>query len=389
MGLEALLDTQILSVVGNTGDILELQSDGTYAPVAPTGGGIGGSTGSVDNVILRADGTGGATLQDSAWIIADNYTASPNNTVNHASIQATGGSTNVSVSIVPKGSGAFSLKVPDSTTNGGNVRGANAIDLQIATLGNAANVASGTGSALLAGDGQSIASGNYSLAAAGGRATGAYAVAFGRREVARSLASGSNAVAISGGTASGIDSFAGGFETTNSGSYGTFAFGDGVTVSAGRGATAFGDKAVANRQGMFAFAAGRFSANGDCQFVRFVLRNKTTTNSAVTLFIDGSSTRLTVSSGKILYGTLNVIGSKSDGTAIASYMRQVAIANVGGTTALVGTVNTIGVDEAAGTSLAVTADNTNDAIDIQVTGISAETWRWGAVFDGIEMAYGS
>lgn len=33
--------------------------------VAPSGGGIGGSTGSTDNAILRADGTGGATAQGS------------------------------------------------------------------------------------------------------------------------------------------------------------------------------------------------------------------------------------------------------------------------------------------------------------------------------------
>lgn len=35
------------------------------------GGGIGGSTGSVDNAILRANGTGGSLLQTSAWIIDD------------------------------------------------------------------------------------------------------------------------------------------------------------------------------------------------------------------------------------------------------------------------------------------------------------------------------
>ena len=34
-------------------------------------------TGSVDNAALRADGTGGATLQTSAFVIADNATASP------------------------------------------------------------------------------------------------------------------------------------------------------------------------------------------------------------------------------------------------------------------------------------------------------------------------
>jgi len=133
-------------------------------------------TGSVDNAALRADGTGGATLQSSAWIIADNYTASPNNTVNHASLQATGGTTNVSASIVPKGTGAFCLAVPDSSATGGNVRGDNAVDLQT-SRGAATQVASGQYSSILGGNSNtasgtastacgttSIASGNRSFA---------------------------------------------------------------------------------------------------------------------------------------------------------------------------------------------------------------------------------
>jgi hypothetical protein len=109
--------------------------------------GVGGSTGSVDNGVLRADGTGGATVQSSDWIIADNYTASPNNTVNHASIQATGGTTNVSVSIVSKGTGAFRLAVPDGTATGGNARGSSAVDLQTSRTA-ASMVASGASSFL-------------------------------------------------------------------------------------------------------------------------------------------------------------------------------------------------------------------------------------------------
>jgi hypothetical protein len=70
-------------------------------------------------------------------------------------------------------------------------------------------------------------------------------------------------------------------------------------------------------------------------------------------------------------------------------MRQVGIKNVGGTTSLVGTVNTIGTDEAAGTSIAITADDTNDALQINVTGVTSETWRWVAVVYGVELAYGN
>jgi len=48
-----------------------LHADGTYKAVAGAGG-IGGSTGSTDNAIIRADGTGGVTIQSSALTLDDN-----------------------------------------------------------------------------------------------------------------------------------------------------------------------------------------------------------------------------------------------------------------------------------------------------------------------------
>ncbi len=56
---------------GSTGDVLTLQANGTYAAATPASGGVGGSTGSTDNRVLRADGTGGGTLQNSAVSIDD------------------------------------------------------------------------------------------------------------------------------------------------------------------------------------------------------------------------------------------------------------------------------------------------------------------------------
>lgn len=46
--------------------------NGTTIDLAGAGSGIGGSTGSVDNALLRADGTGGSTVQSSGVIISDN-----------------------------------------------------------------------------------------------------------------------------------------------------------------------------------------------------------------------------------------------------------------------------------------------------------------------------
>lgn len=333
-----------------------LRGDQTWQTVTA---GVGGSTGSVDNAVLRADGTGGSTVQSSSIVIADNYTASPNNTVNHASIQAIGGTTNVSVSIVPKGTGAFCLSVPDGTATGGNARGANAVDLQRQRSA-ATQVASGLSSAILAGE-RNTATGTRGATVGGfeSGATGAY------------------------------EAFAWGERSFASGSEGSWATGTNCSSSASW-AHARGLRANADRVGMQAEASGQFAATGDAQHVRFVARNKTTDGTtASTLFLDGSSARLTIPSGKILFAIAKIIGSKSDGSAVAVYLRQVAIKNVGGTTSLVGTVNTIGTDTAAGTSIAITADDTNDALQIAVTGVASETWRWVATVEGVELAYGT
>ena len=193
-------------------------------------------TGSVDNAALRADGTGGATLQSSAFVIADNATASPNNTVNHASIQATGGTTNVSVSIVPKGTGAFCLAVPDGTTTGGNARGDSAIDMQSYRTA-ATQVASSNRSVAI---GSRNTSNNTETAAVGGfnSATGVRSSSFGYANTS----SGSRTSAIGWtNTASGAYASAVGYQNTASGQYGS-AMGN-LSVASATKSSAFGFRA--------------------------------------------------------------------------------------------------------------------------------------------------
>lgn len=140
---------------------------------------------------------------------------------------------------------------------------------------------------------------------------------------------------------------------------------------------------------MYSHAVGRFATTGDAQRAQFVLRCKTTTNAAVELFLDGSATRLTIPSGKIFAFTINISGVKSDGSAVAHYLRQYCLKNVAGTTSQVYAPVTIGTDNAAGTSIALSANDTNDALKVEVTGIASETWRWVASVDAVEIAYGA
>jgi hypothetical protein len=439
---------------------------------APPAAGIGGSTGSTDNSVLRADGTGGATLQNSGLVVEDTivsfttvtgdagtdvitvtgsafanqqpvrFTALTggsglNTTTNYfvrevsgatfkletsvgggainfttnitAGTLLTGHSVQVNVTLsenttetnsalvlTPKGTGALIAgPKPDGTGVGGNARGARAVDLQI-TKGAATRVASGNDSVICGGE-ANTASGVGSVVSGGSSntASGSYAVVCGgvscTASGTRSCAAGGEGSIASGGysfAAAGIGANASG---NSSVAFNGAASGVGSFAIAGTANTtsAFTNGGLSDRRSMQSHAGGNFSALGDAQRARFVLRNKTTTSSAVELFLDGSSTRLTIPSGKYLTGTINIAGIKSDGTAAASYIRQFSIKNVAGTTSLVGTVNTIGTDEAASTSISITANDTNDALKVEVTGITSETWRWVAAVDVVEVAYGA
>jgi hypothetical protein len=326
------------------------------------------------------------------------HTASPNNVTNALQLEATGDSTNINLVLTPKGTGGFILGAPsDNTATGGNIIGARAVDLQFNHVVSD-RVASGNDS-FCVGSGCRASSNNSMAMGNGNIVTGGESIGIG----GSNSVSGPNSAAIglsnnSSGTtsitlgqsnvASNNRSIAIGFNNTSSGSEASIAIGNANTANAIY-AQAFGFQSLASRHAQQSYASGQFAAVGDAQSVRFVARNKTTTNSAVELFLDGSSTRLTIPSGKIFSGTVNIVGSKSDGTAVARYLRLVTIKNVAGTTSLVGDVVALGSDEVAGTSISITANDTNDALRISVTGVVSETWRWIATIEGAELAYGA
>ena len=64
--------------------------------------GIGGSTGATDNAILRADGTGAATLQNCDLNVDDATTTTQNNV---AITNQHSGQTNSALVLTPKGTG--------------------------------------------------------------------------------------------------------------------------------------------------------------------------------------------------------------------------------------------------------------------------------------------
>jgi hypothetical protein len=114
--------------------------------------------------------------------------------------------TNSGIAIVPNGTGAFTLSIPDGTaTGGGNARGQYAVDLKLGGRTAATQVASGNYSAVIGGD-VSTASGVKSLAGGSAFATGTNSVALG----GSSTASGSGSVAIGGEQGGGLGATASG-----------------------------------------------------------------------------------------------------------------------------------------------------------------------------------
>lgn len=324
---------------------------------------------SLSGTTLNAAGGGGGGLTNVTETL---HTASPNNTLNAEQLEVTGGTTNTDFVLTPKGTGAFIIgNEPDSGTTGGNKRGANSFDSQTLRVA-ATQVASGLGAAIVAGA-RNTGSGDYSfIAGFGNTASSANAVSFGTTNTA----SGTSSAAIgNSNTASGVSSMAVG-QTNSATLQGSFAHGN------------FGS---ADGYGMYAHASWYFSVAGDGQFLRQVLQCKTTTNSAVEMLARAgvTSSRLFCPAGYVLSCLINISGVKSDGSAVAHYVRQFSLKNVGGTTAQIYAPVTIGTDNAAGTSISVTADDTNDSLLIQPTGVTSETWRWVAVVEAIRIAYGT
>lgn len=383
-------------------------------------GGIGGSTGATDNAILRADGTGAATLQNSAIVIEDaissfsctgvastdiitavghnfttnqyvrflsltgggglatstNYfvrdisgdtfkvsTSSGGSAVNFttditAGIVVAGGNTlvqiannhsetNSSVVISTKASGAFILgPKPDGTTSGGNARGDRAICMVIGR-DNAAQVASGNDSTAIGH--KATASGNLGCTAVGGSqntANASYASAFGGL----------------GNLSSGVASCVIGGQDNE--------------VSGARSLAVAGYGSLANRPYINTHATLYFSAKGDAQRFWTTVRNKTSNNTAVELLEPSQPARpLAVPSGKTIAFFVNIAASTSGGEFANMYMRQGIIANRGGTTALRGTIQTVGTDieGISGADVTVEADDTNDALKISFTGVAPVT----------------
>lgn len=141
---------------------------------------------------------------------------------------------------------------------------------------------------------------------------------------------------------------------------------------------ALGQHVLADDIGEFIFGSGEFAAQSDAHTSIFVLRNSTTDATQTEIFADGSAGDISVPSDCTVSFRINVVARQTDADGVsAGYLITGVIDNNAGTTALVGSITTTTVGEdVAGWDVTVTADDTNDGINVLVTGAVGDAVRW-------------
>lgn len=124
----------------------------------------------------KLDSVGSTSAGGLSYFTEGQDSSTPNESVKVDSLTASSSTTNADISLIPKGSGALQLSVPDNLDTGGNKRGLYAVDLQRYRTFNS-----------------QVASGNYSFIGGGksNRSSNDSAFTLGAWNVANGIASGS------------------------------------------------------------------------------------------------------------------------------------------------------------------------------------------------------
>lgn len=336
--------------------------------------------------------------------------------------------------IQPSGNGAL------QRDSGGNARGAYAVDWQ-SLRGSVTQVASGSSSVISGGNNNTASSSNSTVCGGYSNiASGAASIVTGGGV---NVASNTYCAVVGGifNTASGHSSFVGGGAQNNAaGVYATINGGvsnsintAGVTstIGGGRFNQANGLRAVVgggeynlangdisiigggssntinsavsiipgglyaktNNYGELSHASGRFGATGDAQHSILIARRSTTDATAnQVLFLDGSSARLTIPAKTTWTFSVKLSAyNDTDNQGAWWIIRGGIRRDNSNNTSLIGSLI---VEKDAESSLStanatVVADDTNEALEIRVTGVASKNIRWVAVVDVSQVSYGT
>lgn len=363
-----------------------------------------GGAGVSDHTLLTNIGTNTHAQIDTAIAPLSNLTiakntSSPNATVPVVSITATSSETNIDIAIAPKGTGAILAQVPDSAIAAGNKRGVRAVDLQTSRTG-ADQVASGDNSTCIGINNKASGLGSTAIGISN-LSSATYSTAIGYTCVAQggaSTAFGNGSYAVGGNSfAVGYQNNAGGAESVAMGRNSSAAAIDSVAI----GSTSFASGVasfVSGRNGNAFSVYGRrvhggtnFSTSGDAQASKFLLKRSTTDATPAIMTADnGAATALnqtTLQNNNCFAFTGLIVVKQSASTVSSSWKIEGHI--VRGTTAasttLVASTVTAISNATAITTPTLSADTTNGALAITVTGVAATAFKWTARVDTIEI----
>jgi len=284
--------------------------------------------------------------------------------------------------------------------SGGNARGTDAVDLQ-RNRSVATQVASGDRSFLGGGDGnRASASDSAALGGAGNVNSGAYSASVGgdtntnSNDYAASLGGvGNSNSATASASVGGVNNAnsgtssasCGGSDNINSGPNAASLGGTTNTNSGIEAASIGGTLATAHLRGQVVSGA-----DASRQHTITLKPYVDTTNATPTaLFLNGTTERMTIPTDQAWLADICVHGRSAGGTEYAAYHRSCLIENTAGTTQIRGAVSTIGTDVESDAALdvGITADNTNDALIVTVTGKAATNMRWQATIQLNQITY--
>ena len=142
--------------------------------------------------------------------------------------------------------------------------------------------------------------------------------------------------------------------------------------------------------GKQSYASGRFAADGDAQGGQFILRASTTDATATVLSTNNgsslSTSQIIAANDTCITFDGTITAMQNGAQAYASWKIEGLLVNDGGTTTLANSATTV-ISNADGWGMALSADNTNNALAITVTGEASHNIRWVANIRTTEVTY--
>ena len=145
--------------------------------------------------------------------------------------------------------------------------------------------------------------------------------------------------------------------------------------------------------GRSVYGSGFFGSNGDAQGSKYILRGATTSANARPITTNGSATASATNqviaatdTCVTFHGT--VVAMQNGAQAYGGWEIKGMLVNDGGTTSLaLGNVSDMAANNASNWVVALSADNTNNALAITVTGEASHNIRWVANVQTSEVTY--